>query len=452
LAWPVRVVRLASDPSENGLWCGGNGLSLSRYPLLQKTKAGFVLRPLPELQKILDDAYGTENRQDARDYVPGLVGVALSLSKGDLPLAMIGSVMLKLPDIVPATFTSKFDPSQPRDEDGRWTEGAGSEAKQTPPIGFEGNQSPSLVDLEAGAASNAERKSIMAIALRVIGLIGRFAGVLAGPVTLGAGLLIPTNRSNIHYGDIPGFPGLTFRSDEGVVTLSRLDADGNIEDLYHGVPDADGFYHDGDGDIIGRHVGTGVLFDNDALAEITTQTDKTPKSEDDTDPTPDAGAAPEDDEPKICPAPSVENIAGRSKRTIAYQSQMTGLLPGFDMEYRTVRFDGCDEKTGRMIEAKGLGMEWMLDWPYDKLIKSKFYLRMMKQAGEQNTAAKGRGDDYYFADERMAHFFEAEFERERYTNIKVHHVDAVVKKIEDCIVWIRHNSQPVLFNHLEVRL
>src|SRR5471032_909556 len=97
--WPVRVVRLASGPQEEGLWCSREGLSLTRRPLLQKTENGFRPKALPDLQAALDDAYGTTPQLDARNYWPGLNGVARSLNKGDLALAMIGSVLLKLPDI-----------------------------------------------------------------------------------------------------------------------------------------------------------------------------------------------------------------------------------------------------------------------------------------------------------------------------------------------------------------
>jgi hypothetical protein len=56
---------------------------------------------------------------------------------------------------------------------------------------------------------------------------------------------------------------------------------------------------------------------------------------------------------------------------------------------------------------------------------------MMNQAYRQNQASRGRGDDYYFADERMEKFFGAEFEHAGFTNIVVHHVEALVKKIMD---------------------
>ncbi len=82
-----------------------------------------------------------------------------------------------------------------------------------------------------------------------------------------------------------------------------------------------------------------------------------------------------------------------------------------------------------MIEAKGLGMEWMLNWPKDKLENSKFYQRMIRQARRQNDASAGRGDDYYFASEKMADFFSDEFTKKGYSNIEVHHVEAITKKI-----------------------
>lgn len=120
----------------------------------------------------------------------------------------------------------------------------------------------------------------------------------------------------------------------------------------------------------------------------------------------------------------------RSRNGLAYQSRITGLPPGLDVPLNGVRFDGCDDATGRMIEAKGLGAEWMLKWPEDKLYRSDFYTDIMKQAARQNSASADRGVDYYFASKEMADFFDLEFARKGYNNILVHHVEAVVKKIE----------------------
>jgi hypothetical protein len=437
MGWPVRVVRLAAEPLEGGLWCGPDGLTLAGRPLLERTGKAFSPRSLPELQDAFDAAYGSDGGLEAAAYVPGLIGIARSLSKGDIPLAMIGSLLLKLPE-VPGPHTGwaaandddtkhAFDDDQPRDENGRWTANGASEAKQPAPPTF----------TEPAVAT--ETESLASIAPKAISLLGRLAAVISAPVAFAAGLLVPSNGSNIHEGALPGLPGLTYRSDEGIVTISRLDDAGNIETLYRAAPDADGFYHDAEGEIIGRHVGTGVLFDPDALAQMAGKTDKPPETGADDTAGPATTAAQDDDEPQVCPPPTIENITKRSARSLAYQSQITGLPIGFDMEYRGVRFDGCDDTTGRMIEAKGLGLEWLLNKPYSELIQTKFYVDMMDQARRQNEASAGRGDDYYFAEERVGAFFETEFRNSGYSNIVVHHVEAIVKKIEDCIDWVRRN-------------
>ena len=59
---------------------------------------------------------------------------------------------------------------------------------------------------------------------------------------------------------------------------------------------------------------------------------------------------------------------------------------------------------------------------------------MIRQAGRQNDASGGRGDDYYFASKRMADFFSQEFANKGFSNIRVHYVEAIVKKIAK---WLR---------------
>jgi hypothetical protein len=427
--WPVRVVRLASGPQEEGLWCSPEGLSLTGRPLLRKKENSFQPSALPELQATLDDIYGVKPQLAAGNYLPGLGGIARSLNKGDLALAMIGSVLLKLPDI-PEADTQKYSDEQARDNNGRWTQGAEGDARQSPPVEVEPKIPPSLAPVEAEIAGEG---LIPRLAPRVLSLLGDLAGAIAFPVAVAAGVLIPTNRSNIHSGNLPGFPELSYRSDEGMVTISRLDAAGNVQNLYHGGPDKDGFYRDADGYVIGQRVGTGVLFDNEALNDFAVKAGLAPDTAGEGPPNepPPVGT---DDDPENCPAPVPENTKGRSRRALAYQSQISGLPPGLDVPLNGVRFDGCDDTTGRMLEAKGLGMEWMLKWPEDKLYRSKFYTNMMSQAARQNFASAGRGVDYYFASKKMADFFDLEFARKRYNNILVHHVDAMVKKI---INWLR---------------
>jgi len=426
MGWPVRVIRLASSQKENGLWCGPTGLSLAGRPLVDDDN-GFRPKSLRELQATLNDVYGPVSRLDPRDFLPGLNNVARSLNKGNLPLAMISSVLLKLPDI-PAFQVTKYSDEEDRDAHGRWTDGGERDVDRLSPLETTPEETPALDPAEAEIAPEVGEGIAARLAPRILGLLGSLAEAASGPLALAAGVLIPTNSSNIHYIDLPGFPGLSCRSDEGIVTISYLDtATDTVKQLYHGFPDEQGFYRDADGYVIGQHVGTGAFFDEEALKDFDAKAGLAPDpaGEPSNDPSPDGN----DDDPENCPIPTPENTKGRSKRALAYQSQITGLPEGWDVVLNDVRFDGCDEGTQRMIEAKGLGMEWMLNWPRDKLENSKFYQRMIRQAGRQNEASAGRGDDYYFASKRMADFFSEEFAKEGYSNITVYHVESIIKKI-----------------------
>jgi hypothetical protein len=434
MGWPVRVIRLAENPQEDGLWCGSNGLSLAGRPLVQEDESGFRPRPFAELQTTLDEVYGPAPRLDAKDFLPGLSAVARSLNKGDLPLAMISSVMLKLPDI-PAARINKYSDEEDRDAHGRWTQGGEGDLEEPSPVDTTPGEAPTAAPVEAEVAGEAEEGVIGRLAPRVLSLLGDFAEAASGPVTVATAVLIPTNSSNIHYIDLPGFPGLSCRSDEGIVTISYLDpATDRIQRLYEGAPDKDGFYHDADGYVIGQRVGASALFDEEALKDFAAKAGLASEPADEEPPS-DPSPAGSDDDQRNCPVPTPENTKGRSRRSVAYQTQITGLPEGWDVVLNGVRFDGCDEETQRMKEAKGLGMEWMLNWPKEKLENSKFYQRMIRQAGRQNEASTGRGDDYYFASQKMADFFSTKFAEKGYSNIRVHHVEAIVKKIAE---WLRH--------------
>jgi hypothetical protein len=135
MTWPVRMFQLVSEPAEPGLCCRKDGLTLAGVPLLLKGEQGFAPRPQLELQRLLDAAYGPDSA-DAQAYVPGLQSVSRALNNGDLALATIASLLLKLPDVdadgadrlayVEAVL--KFNPNwptQPRHA-GQWaTEGTG---------------------------------------------------------------------------------------------------------------------------------------------------------------------------------------------------------------------------------------------------------------------------------------------------------------------------------------
>jgi hypothetical protein len=90
-----------------------------------------------------------------------------------------------------------------------------------------------------------------------------------------------------------------------------------------------------------------------------------------------------------------------------------------------------------MQEAKGPGTEWLFERYHSESIGIDYYNNIMRQAKAQNNAAIGRGVDWYFADPAQAAFFASEFKSKHFDEIIVHHVDPIVKKLEEYIVWVK---------------
>ncbi len=93
----VKMYRLAATPAEAGLCCRLEGLTLGGVPLLRRGDFGLEPRCPSELQRLLDAAYGN-SRTDFEALLPGIGSVARALNKGDLPLAMTASVLMRLPE------------------------------------------------------------------------------------------------------------------------------------------------------------------------------------------------------------------------------------------------------------------------------------------------------------------------------------------------------------------
>jgi hypothetical protein len=441
----VQFIKLACDPRQPGLVCRKDGLALAGHPLLYENDEGLSPRPGAEIQAILNGVYGWDSDIAAEALMPGLASVARFLDKGDLPLAMIASLLLKLPDIPDSSALAKagYDPAQARDENGRWTQGARSRAFEDPT----GLVRPSLPEapvdttralppataglLETEGQTGGEM--LADLSSDAVALIARFGPYLTGAVATVIGVLIPTNRSNIHEGAIPDAPGLRYRSDEGFVDIYSVDQNGNPVVVYRGVPDRDGFYYDAEGLIIGRYIGTAVLFDPESLEEMAAAKQGMPADSD-----PPAGnppsiiQQPSEDRPRFCPPPTPENITRRSIWSVFYQSQITGLPPGFDVLFQGVRFDGCVEATRHFQEAKARMPRFLTGASDKALRKTKFYTRIMRQASRQSSAASMYYDDWYFADERLFEFFTREFRLYHFDNLITHHVDAIFfRKMED---------------------
>jgi hypothetical protein len=129
-----RQFRLARGPEKPGLRCDGAGVFLGGVQLLQKTDAGFAPRSALEIDVLTKAGYGAAF--DTEKLTRGLAVASRALNDGDLGLAMVATLHLRLPDLdavgaarlaaVDAVL-AKYSPEQPRDWHGRWTsEGAGA--------------------------------------------------------------------------------------------------------------------------------------------------------------------------------------------------------------------------------------------------------------------------------------------------------------------------------------
>ena len=71
-------------------------------------------------------------------------------------------------------------------------------------------------------------------------------------------------------------------------------------------------------------------------------------------------------------------VISASERALAYQEQITGLPPPLAVKLNGVWFDGCDENTGTMLEAKGEGYQWALKGPNTWIDNYKGLAQIMK--------------------------------------------------------------------------
>jgi hypothetical protein len=144
---------------------------------------------------------------------------------------------------------------------------------------------------------------------------------------------------------------------------------------------------------------------------------------------PPAKAAPEndDDEPRVCPRPEPK-IEAMSDESRLYQWQITHLGFNLHVMLKGTDFDGCDEPTQDMLEARARYAQFLTkdksDWEgYFKYSEKKGWPAMLKKAEEQNAAAlaDGRKVEYHFAEKAVADLVRKLFEDEDLDNITVIH-------------------------------
>ena len=290
-----------------------------------------------------------------------------------------------------AALSKDYSEDEPRDERGRWTDGAAG-------AGAAGLLAPTpkstsfLVPLGRATlvALNAVADSALAAAAATAAGAAIFLGIV----------FLPANRNTVTQGTLPERPDISYAFEEqsGVLTLFQR-TEGGQKIIFSGRPDDDEVFRDRDGRALARRLANSVLVDPDALPA-----DRPPK---------------EKDEPKLCPAPTEENIEGRKDRSLRYQRQITKLGPGLavklpdPVEGGLVSFDGCRESDGTMLEAKGPGYAKHLNGGYPPVWQG-FEKKLDRQAVLQWTsaAASGRNVEWHFAEKEVADYFRERWKKD----------------------------------------
>jgi hypothetical protein len=334
--------------------------------------------------------------------------IAQALNEGQLALAQIAGLRIplfeldarQLKELAAAAplIKANFNPDEPRDAHGRWTD-AGSGASTA---------APAATAIGATAAAEAESSIFGALGRAALASLADFAAGFAAPAAFLGVLFLPTSRSTVSKGTLPGRPDLAYRYDRdtGILDIYRQGGGGR-QWLDSGHIGADGRFHDAAGRIIGRNLGQTIAIDPDALpaplgharAEVG------------------ARSANNRGQPKLCPDESPENINGRSERSLAYQEQISGLPRGWEVKLNGVRFDGCREEDGTMLEAKGPGYATFLDgrggW-------KEWFSRLQAiqiQIGDQSRAARPRRVEWHFAEKPVADYFREYVREEKIENV-----------------------------------
>jgi filamentous hemagglutinin len=95
----------------------------------------------------------------------------------------------------------------------------------------------------------------------------------------------------------------------------------------------------------------------------------------------------------------------RSERSLAYQEQISGLPRGFEIKLNGVRFDGCREADGTMLEAKGPGYADKMDNPDEWKDWYAGVEPIKAQMRRQSDAAANRKVEWHFAEPEPAAYF-----------------------------------------------
>jgi len=381
-AGPARRLSMRG-PTCRGLAIDRNGIALGpTMSLARRGRGGW---------RVVDAA--TLTRLDLGIPIdPGLLagqirGIARSLDEGDLVKAQILGLLTPLAalDAAPAVLRRESERLRKySDDEPRIPAGDGKTSGEWTRVPFQETPKPGLLPRLAGKITAILRRELP-----------RLPELAIGPAIV-MGILDPDVAGEIRDGTIPGRDDLNFSWKEGDLTIWRTLPDGTKGQLFRGWPDKDGAYRTADGRIVAVNREDGLVVDVPTLEEG-------PKpAVNPNDPPADPLPAQDDDRPRLCPEPESDHPHGATARSIAYQEQISGLPPGLAVRLNGVVFDGCDESTGTMLEAKAAYEQFMTD-PHKAFIWKKILNNdFVNQAKAQEEAANGRLIVWHFAEEAVA--------------------------------------------------
>ena len=376
-----------------GIECDAGGLRVGGVALLARdAKGAWARRDEGDLNRELSKRYGFP--LDIGRKRGGVDTVAAALANGELARAQIAALLLQLPD-----------PSVSRDDqpdrlekrrladglaacgllkaDADWDEKHPRTGAPPNPGWFAPTSAAAAADepksgLSPATGAPAPRGAALAFVASapVAGLdslLGESlsAGALRGLATLAArisaatilfdAIFVPSDNRLVEEGRLPGLPDVAYRwardESETAVALKVL-IDGQWRTLAVGGAAPNGLVYDRDGRAVARVVSgpdrrqtlvatVGAL--DRAVADLRRK-----------DGEPVAAPIANDNEPRLCPNPRKEAETNNSANAIAYQEYVSGLPYPLAIFFGGAWFDGCDQPTGLLLDAKA-NMDFLFD-------------------------------------------------------------------------------------------
>ena len=368
-----------------GIECGANGLRVGGIALLARdAKDTWTRRDEGDLSRELSKLYGFP--LDLGRKRRGVDVVAAALNNGELARAQIAALLLQLPD-PPASAGAQLGDLEKRrlalelaaggllKADADWDEKHPRTGEPpnpgwfAPTSGAPAADAPKTEPRPAASAPSRGGASLAFVssapAARVDSLLAEdlSATALRGLATLAArfsaaailfdAIFVPSDNRLVEEGRLPGRPDVAYRwahdETETAVTLKVL-VDGQWRTLAVGGAAPNSFVYDRDGHAVARVVSGPDQ--RQTLVATVNALDRAVADLRRKDGEPAAIPVANDNEPRLCPDPTREPKTTKSANAIAYQEYVSRLPYGLAISVGGVRFDGCDEATGFLLEAK----------------------------------------------------------------------------------------------------